>query len=279
MDQSASTVTNTVAARLISRPSTLRAFIEETEYREIAIPYTMSTQPDSANQLITTNWTKQLRERPGACYCKRRRVRRRAQRRLGPILAFDESETVELHYPDCKFSHSTDGGHTRRLGVACTVSLGEVARWAIAYTFSTSCGAGGYSIGPSFTCHPTIDGATAPAFRVIEKLGFSLLCLEGNVKAQTEMISQCGKQILRLFQSRRAHPLDVNAHNMTLMHALTNVSMRTHFCNLHLAEPSFKDYFIRSYCMKSSMASGFTDLLGMLLDSGVPGGSYDIEGA
>lgn len=229
MDHGAGPVTNMVAARLVSRPSTLRAVIDETEHRENTTPDTMSVQPDPATQLSTASWMKHLRERPGACHCRRRRVRRRTRRRWGPILAFDESESVELHRPDCMFSHSADGGRNRQLGLAYVVGIREVARWAIAYTFSTSFGAGGYSIGPSFTYHPTVDGNTAPAFQLIRTLKSSLDFLRGDVQAGTAMINLCGSRILQLFQARRAHPLDVDAHNDSLMHSVTSlVSIRSY---------------------------------------------------
>ena len=143
MDQGTSMVTNVVAARLVSRPSTLRAIIDETEKQGSAEADTMSIQLGPANQPRTTHGIKPLHERPRACHCRRRRVRRRTQWRWGPILAFDESETVELHSPDCRFSHSADGGRNRQLGLAYFFGIRGVARWAIAYTFSTSCGAGG----------------------------------------------------------------------------------------------------------------------------------------
>lgn len=230
MDHAAGPVTNMVAARLVSRPSTLRAVIDETEYRGNATPNTMSTQPAPATQSSTASWMNHLRGRPGACHCRRRRVRRRTQWRWGSIPAFDESETVELHRPDCIFSHCADGGRNRQLGLAYIVGVRGIARWAIAYTFSTSSGAGGYSIGPSFTYHPTVDEHTEPAFQLITTMKRSLYRLKGDVQAGTTMINLCGSRISQLFQAQRAHPLAVDAYNGSLMHNLADiVSIRTYF--------------------------------------------------
>ena len=235
----------------------------------------MPIQTDSAAHLSTKNWMKPLRERPGSCHCRRRRVRQRTQKRWGPILAFDESETVELHRPDCMYSHFTERGRNRQLGLAYMVRIREVARWAIAYTFSTSSGAEGCSIGPNFTYHPTVDGRTAPAFQLIRTFGASLSYLSGNAQAGTEMISLCGSRILQLFQAQRAHPLDVDDHNESLMHRLTNeVSIRPHTKIGCFTEAGLKIRDVGLLEMKSSVAAHAIDLFGMLLDYGVPGNSH-----
>lgn len=88
---------------------------------------------------------------------------------------------------------------------------------AIAVAFSMSSGAGGFSIGPSFTYYATVDEESAPAFRLLGILERSFIYYRwyGDLNGIIELVS---RKILSLFHERQASPTDMNSHNQSLLH-------------------------------------------------------------
>lgn len=213
---------NSIAARLLSKPSTLREVVDVTESLPTAAHDNAAPQTSS---LDVTTPREQLPRIPGRCTCRRsRRVRQRRQRTWGPLLAFDEIETIELHRPDCEFSPFAAGAQSRRLGLSYT-GMRAVASWAIVQTFSASSGAGGCSITPSFTYYPTVDRWTSPIFRIIDCLYNRLNDMgdsrDGMIEEnQRYFIEMCTLRISQLIQDGKASPLDVDSENNSLISTL-----------------------------------------------------------
>ncbi|KAK7934584.1 hypothetical protein PG985_000079 [Apiospora marii] len=258
---------NAIATRLLSKPSTLREVVDVTESLPTAA-HNKATPRTSSVGVVNPR-----EQRPGIlgrCNCRRpRRVRQRRLRKWGPLLAFDEIETIDLHRPDCEFSPFATGDRSRKLGISYA-GMRVIASWAIAYSFSASSGAGGCSIMPSFTYYPTVDKRTSPIFRIIALL-FGVLDLveglDGMIEGSQQRFAEiCTSRISQLIKDQKASPLDVDSENNTLISTLVSNIPRV--------------YLRYSYHHSGSTfpLSTITDLLTMLLGYGAPAMSCNLEG-
>ncbi|KAK8062128.1 hypothetical protein PG997_014225 [Apiospora hydei] len=212
-----------VAARLMSKPSVLRTLADEAKSRK---KEARTEAPLPIDPRASANATEQPHGTPSGCYCRRpRRVRQRKQSQWGPLVAFDEIETLELHRPDCELSLFASGARNRKLGLAYT-GMRAVASWAIACTFSAASGAGGHSIEPNFTYYPTVDRRKSPAFRAM-RLMYHCVRYYSHYKRgeiqQRFFIDMCTRRISQLFRDRKANPLDVDSQNNSLISAFASL--------------------------------------------------------
>lgn len=160
------------------------------------------------------------------CFCRRlgglnRRVQRQSTR-WGALSLYKSTETQQ-HLPGCPHWRETGGRFNQCVGIRFN-GLAKILGAAIECSFAVRSGAGGYGISPSFTYHPTVDGKTAPAFRIWQ-LVFDCCYLRRSRLSSHEkglFASKALARIIKLFQGKapKASPLDVDILNHSLVHRI-----------------------------------------------------------
>ncbi|KAK8137556.1 hypothetical protein PG984_003049 [Apiospora sp. TS-2023a] len=121
---------------------------------------------------------------------------------------------ARCHWPSCPMSHT--GSKKRR-----AINLGYsgsayILQAAIEITFAMISGAGGFSISPSITYYPRVNGQSDTAFRILKLIGECFqVCQLSNKEAF--MVASL-KSLTRLFDEKRAFPTAVTNESNTLMH-------------------------------------------------------------
>jgi hypothetical protein len=91
----------------------------------------------------------------------------------------------------------------------------------IEVSFSSRARAGGFSVSPSFTYFPVVDGDVAPAFLVMSLLVHDTRKLRNiNETRSKTILSAAQRKLQELFCSGRASPNDVDQDSSTLLHLL-----------------------------------------------------------
>lgn len=117
------------------------------------------------------------------CICHRpHRLMAKMGIELGHIYLSSDWET-QGHWPSCPFSKA-ERKSRRALSLKYN-GLARMLNWVINVSFAWTSGAGGFSISPNFTYHPTVDIDSAAAFRIIGLIRGVL----ANTKREIENIS------------------------------------------------------------------------------------------
>ncbi|KAJ8132130.1 hypothetical protein O1611_g1499 [Lasiodiplodia mahajangana] len=108
------------------------------------------------------------RKGPLACLCRPSRKTADYRRNWGYFsLSFNTSNTMK-HLPGCSFRHINGDGETRSTIFTAEYSgLKSLLQKAFVLSFFHARGAGGRSIGASFTYYPAVDEDTSPTFRIM----------------------------------------------------------------------------------------------------------------
>jgi hypothetical protein len=82
-------------------------------------------------------------------------------------------------------------------------------------------GAGGWSLSPNFTYHPTVDERSAPAFRIMKIIQMAAFPARLDPTASIwweKLIGLALTKMLALFRTGKASPLAVDYKNQSLLH-------------------------------------------------------------
>ncbi|KAJ0114451.1 hypothetical protein J7T55_010841 [Diaporthe amygdali] len=101
-------------------------------------------------------------------------------------------------------------------------------------SFSTSFGAGGFSLSPKFTYYPSVDSSTAPVFRIFNMLHWFLNLFPWNADGATEtwtatfleFVDLCIADIILLYRDGKAAPKAIDDRGRSVMHHLTQSKVR-----------------------------------------------------
>ncbi|RWA13091.1 hypothetical protein EKO27_g2016 [Xylaria grammica] len=158
------------AMTLASKPSLLSASINTLEKLD-----TVATPPRDVTR---------------ACLCRSYRKTSYHRSSWGYLSFSFEASNARNHLPSCPFSQFD--GETRATSLSVEYSgLKRLVQKAFVLSFVNAYGAGGRSIGPSFTYYPTVDEDTAPAFRVM-----SIITLYSRKKAFPKDTSLAGESLM-----------------------------------------------------------------------------------
>lgn len=151
------------------------------------------------------------------CICHRlKRVAERKRVQLGHASLSGEWETLG-HWPSCPMAKVNT---KKRVTIGFQYNgLARILKTAINVSFAMTSGAGGFSISPYFTCIPTIDEKSDPAFRILSLVGDGVHYLPVNGESQTVFIIACMRRLIRLLDDGKVCPTAVNSRNESLMHA------------------------------------------------------------
>lgn len=133
------------------------------------------------------------------------------------------------HWPSCPLAGMANGEHRRVYGVKYN-GLAWMLKFAVEVSFSSSHGAGGWSLSPHISFRPTVDEHTDPVFRILGLLREAVIALLEEqrlgirTRASVEFISECQARILGLFQDKKTTHLATNSRNKTFAHELAEIT-------------------------------------------------------
>lgn len=156
-----------------------------------------------------------------SCFCRRRKIYRRKQIRLGSVELYDETYLTQEHLPGCELSEFVANRRRRSLGFRCSGLAGLLNR-AVSIAFYMRSGAGGFSFGPDITYYAIVDESVAPAFRLLNASDGYLRFKHQDIDRMhwNILLEMVSKKIQRLFYERKASPTDMNHSNQNLLHML-----------------------------------------------------------
>ncbi|KAK8018871.1 hypothetical protein PG991_008061 [Apiospora marii] len=132
--------------------------------------------------------------------------------------------------------------------------LARVIKAAIGVSFDMRSGAGGWSVGPSFSYYPTVDAENDQSFRIMDILREVFYGRQFGGEAADSFHQKALRKIVRLLVTGKTSPLAVDHCNRSLMHVAFNTFRFEH-----------KNYLL-------------AELVQTLVLHGVPPISYDIWG-
>lgn len=149
------------------------------------------------------------------CICHRlKSMTERKGLQLGYASLSGEWETL-AHWPSCPMA---DVNTKKRVTMGFQYNgLARILKTTISVSFAMTYGAGGFSISPYFTCIPTVDKNSDPAFRILELIGNGAFDLEH--QDPKPFIIACMKKLIRLLHDGKLCPTAVSDQNESLMHA------------------------------------------------------------
>lgn len=202
-----------VVGRLIAKPNNLRSLCDEFS--------SLPTGSESYTKEPLASFKSTLLQSSinlgNASYIYGRRKRRQRQRiRWGPFEFYEEDTLTEENLPDSNISQAIN--RHRSIGLKYMGAANLLSK-AVNVAFSMSSGAGGFSIAPSFMYYATVDGRTAPAFRLLYLLHEHLIFSLAKRKAHSQRFAEkVLEKIFVLYRERRASYTDVNFENCTILH-------------------------------------------------------------
>jgi hypothetical protein len=134
----------------------------------------------------------------------------------------------QQHLPGCPAAQLPVNDQIQKFGLTYT-GLRRLLNSAVHLSFSIRSGAGGWSLAPTFTYYPTVDAKNAPAFCMIQILAHArirVLELSQSLAQWERLVGLVLIKIIKLFQSRKASPSDLDAKNRSLLHYLA-ISVRS----------------------------------------------------
>lgn len=159
-----------------------------------------------------------------ACSCRAGKVLQGRSFIWGP-LAISLETTTQGHLSGCPAAQVTGMERNQKVGLRYT-GLKWFLDSAVQFSFAMKSGAGGWSISPNFTYHPTVDSKTAPAFRILtllmepqNRVSRDAEIALSTHRARWQMFSALAlAKLIKLFRTGKASPLAVNSRNENLIH-------------------------------------------------------------
>ncbi|KAI0451235.1 hypothetical protein F5B21DRAFT_387914 [Xylaria acuta] len=163
------------------------------------------------------------------CFCRPSRKMSHYRKSWGYFSFSYKTLNTRRHLPSCPLSQIDSETRTINSSIEYN-GLKRLLQTAFVLSFADSYGAGGRSIGPSFTYYPTVYEGTAPAFRIMD-LALSMVESPNctiNTNGVAKVLQHCFDNILILYGRGKACPRDINFLGESIMHLVTLL-----FCEAH----------------------------------------------
>lgn len=172
-----------------------------------------------------------------SCSCRQRRVTRQKISAMASWVFSSETSQVQHHLPDCRFRNCVTSAKETRWEVRFNGLRGLIS-YAVGLSFSSSFGAGGFSLSPNFTYYPSVNSSTMPVFRIMDLLHWFLTLIpryalypdQTEVKegAQTilHFIDLCVDNIMFLYTREKASPRAIDECGRSALHHLSRSQVR-----------------------------------------------------
>ncbi|KAI0415246.1 hypothetical protein F5X98DRAFT_377021 [Xylaria grammica] len=186
---------------------------------------TLASKPSLLSTSISTletldTMTKPPRDVTRACLCRSYRKTSYHRSSWGYFSFSFEASNIRNHLPSCPFSQFD--GEMRATNFSVEYSgLKRLVQKAFVLSFVNAYGAGGRSIGPSFTYYPTVNKYTAPAFRVMmlaHDMVYQYRPGLSHTEAVVKALHCCYDSIITLYSRKKASPKDISLGGQSLMH-------------------------------------------------------------
>lgn len=177
------------------------------------------------------------------CPCRQRRFTRQKVAAMASWVFSSETSQVQYHMQDCRFRNCVIGSKQTRWEVRFAGLRGLIS-CAVGLSFSSSFGAGGFSLSPNFTYYPSVNSSTAPVFRIMNLLQWFLMLLPCPLELQTSCPDQteveewaqsfltfidiCIGNIMLLYEREKAAPRAIDEYGRSILHHLSESQVR-HF--------------------------------------------------
>lgn len=170
------------------------------------------------------------------CLCQKHWFKQQKVTVMASWVFSSEISNVEYHLPDCPFRSCVTSAKQTRWEIRFA-GLRGLINCAVGLSFSTSFGAGGFSLSPSFTYYPSVNSSTAPVFRILDLLRWFFKLLPFPVETATEALAStllgfidiCIANIFRLYMDGKAAPQAIDELGRSAMHHLSRTQVR-HQC-------------------------------------------------
>lgn len=170
------------------------------------------------------------------CFCPKYETHQSQRYSLGPVQYY-KSSRIFRHIAGCPLASSQGVAQTWTRGLVLTSASMKYIRRAVEVTFSTSNGAGGYSISPCLTVHHIVDASESPAFRIIDSLYTTVLqwsdmeldnvafrTMAGGNADHTDSWSRLVQHVLdsiiKVYKSGKSSPYDIDEKHTTILHEI-----------------------------------------------------------
>ncbi|KAK7918073.1 hypothetical protein PG985_009947 [Apiospora marii] len=230
----------------------------------IALARRAAGTPDALRELCDSVYTLQKPQYLSAtgrvCICHRTyRSSKRKTMQFGHF-AFTNEQGSEGHWPSCPLSR-VPAPRKRRLAVGFRYSgFASILQTMIDATFTTTFGAGGFSIGPSLTYYPLVDPKVDPAFRIFQLLKDYIIYRNCKNDYSIQLVVSGLRKLVRLFDEKKAYPTVISGcHNHSLIHDVS-IMVRMVYISGHDGE---------------LLTKVFPEMIRTLLWYGVPAFTYD----
>lgn len=176
------------------------------------------------------------------CLCQKRRLIRRKIATIPSWVFSSEFSEVQSHLPDCPFRNCGASSKQSRWEIRFS-GLRRLISCAVGLSFSTSFGAGGFSLSPNFTYYPSVNSSTAPVFRILDLLHWFLVLLPDPCEPRTsppdqkkidawagsflKFIDICVENIMVLYRREKAAPRAIDEHGRSVLHHLSRSQVRS----------------------------------------------------
>ena len=234
-------------ARLIAKPSQLKELCQITDEQITSTTLNDVDHSHSNFQLNSLFFEKQ----PGdlgpteparlGCLCQKRRFIHQKIATVPAWVFSSESSEVQHHLPDCPFRSCVASAKQSRWEIRFA-GLRRLISCAVGLSFSTSFGAGGFSLSPNFTYYPSVNSSTAPVFRILDLLHWFLVLLpdpnpfrtcppdqkkiEAWAESFLEFIDLCVYNIIFLYTREKAAPRAIDEYGRSVLHHLSRSQVR-----------------------------------------------------
>lgn len=164
------------------------------------------------------------------CSCRMRRFTHQHTAGKASWVFTIESSKIHPHLPDCPFYSPNMSVREMRWELRYS-GLRRLIECAIGLSFSSSFGAGGFSVSPGFTYYPSVDSSKAPVFRILDLMYWFLWSITGTPEEATEdlamnwveFIELCVANVMQLYREGKASPKSIDSCGRSAMHHLVQI--------------------------------------------------------
>jgi hypothetical protein len=183
--------------KLVSKPSLLSSFCDETERIQSLLEAQASFKHDEHNANTL----------PRRCNCRKRTEKISHQRLIGPIRLFKDQTLLSRHSKHCPCY--IDDEETKTFGLQVS-TFSRLLSGIVQLKFELTTGSGRFTLG-----HPLIFRAVvpcdSPAFNLVDSISYFS-------KDVDNCIALLSTKLRKLYRNREASPYDVDPNGRTLFH-------------------------------------------------------------
>jgi hypothetical protein len=188
----------TVTCELVSKPSLLSSFCDETQRLQSLLEITESCQQNTFGKNAV----------PRQCNCYKRTQKISQERFIGPVKLFRNRKITSRHLKHCPFYVLDE--ETRSFGLKVTM-FSRLLSGIIQLSFEATTGSGGFSLGRPLYFRAVVP-YDSPAFALIEELE------PPDPKLSLGDVLALASELRKLYRNGDASPYDVNPCGETLLH-------------------------------------------------------------